>query len=92
MKRNEKTPIKRGLAAGCPGGRQDGIRWAALRLGIVFVAGRSAGRRRPFVISVMTAYLQDEGRARGVIAGSRGAACDYFRDPGALDRARREDG
>jgi beta-lactamase class A len=88
MKRNEKTPIKRGLPPGVPAADKDGdLDGLRCDSGIVFVAGRSADgadASRPFVISVMTAYLQDDSAGEAFIVDVARAACDYF---GALARS-----
>jgi len=88
MKRNEGTPIKRGLPPGIPAadkeGDLDGLRCDS---GIVFLAGAGAddaGGARPFVLSVMTAYLQDDRAGEAFIGDVARAAYDYF---GALARA-----
>ena len=59
-------------------GDLDGLRCDS---GIVFVAGRSAAgadAARPFVISVMTAYLQDDRAGEAFIGDVTRAAWDYF--------------
>jgi len=84
MKRNEGTPIKRGLPQGVEAadksGELDGLRCDS---GIVVVPGR-AGRPRPFAISVMTAYLKDDAAGEAFISDVTRAAYDYF---GALARS-----
>jgi beta-lactamase class A len=79
MKRNEKTPIKRGLPPGVVAADKDGdLDGLRCDSGIVFVSGRSADDARPFVISVMTAYLQDDAAGETFIGEVTRAACDYF--------------
>ncbi len=79
MKRNEKTPIKRGLPPGVPAADKDGdLDGLRCDSGIVFVAGRSADAARPFVISVMTAYLQDDRAGEAFIGEVARAGWDYF--------------
>jgi beta-lactamase class A len=82
MKRNEKTPIKRGLPPSVPAADKDGdLDGLRCDSGIVFVAGRAgdgAGGARPFVISVMTAYLQDDQAGEAFIGDVTRAARDYF--------------
>ena len=82
MKRNEKTPLKRGLPPGVPAADKDGdLDGLRCDSGIVFVAGRSADgadAARPFVISVMTAYLQDDRAGEAFIGEVTRVAWDYF--------------
>ena len=92
MKRNEGTPIKRGLPPGAQAadksGELDGLRCDS---GIVFVPGRAGGAptgtqdgTRPFAVSVMTAYLKDDAAGEVFISDVTRAAYDYF---GAIARS-----
>ena len=85
MKRNEGTPIKRGLPPGVPAadksGELEGVRACA---GLVFVpAGMSregadgAAPVRPLVISVMTAYLGNDQAGEAFISDVTRVAYDY---------------
>ena len=86
MKRNEGTPIKRGLPPGAEAadksGELDGLRCDSGVVVIPSRAGRAAvgasGGTRPFAISVMTAYLKDDAAGEMFIADVTRAACDYF--------------
>jgi len=88
MKRNEGTPIKRGLPQGAEAadksGELDGLRCDRDR--------RGPGRGHPaaFVISVMTAYLKDDAAGRGVHQRRDAGGVRLLRRAGALDRARRK--
>ena len=85
MKRNEGTPIKRGLPEGVPSadksGELEGVRACA---GIVFVpagnspeGGDGASPSRPLLISVMTAYLGNDEAGEAFIRDVTRAAYDY---------------
>jgi beta-lactamase class A len=82
MKHNAGTPIKRGLPPGVVAadkeGELDGVRCDS---GIIFVSigprGGAAGAR-PFVISVMTAYLEDDRAGERFISDVTRAVYDYF--------------
>ena len=81
MKRNEGTPIKRGLPPGVAAADKDG-ELGGLRCdsGIVFVpgaAGATSGAR-PFVISVMAAFLKDDEAGEVFIRDVTRAAWDHF--------------
>ena len=85
MKRNEGTPIKRGLPPGVEAadkdGELDGLRCDS---GIVFVEAVPApagagGAARPLVISVMTAYLEDDAAGETFISAVTRAAYRYVR-------------
>jgi len=82
MTRNRKTPIKRGLpenvAAADKEGELDGVRCDS---GIVF-AGSGA-----FVLSVMTARLQEDAAGEAFIGDVTRAAFDYFRVPSSSSPA-----
>jgi beta-lactamase class A len=81
MKRNQGTPIKRGLPPGAEAadksGELDGVRCDS---GIVIPgrAGGAPGEAGPFAISVMTAYLKDDAAGEAFISDVTRAACDYF--------------
>ena len=79
LKRNEKTPIKKGTPPGTTAadkeGDLDGVRCDA---GLVFVRGGGARPDRPFVLAVMTAYLQDDRAGETFIEEVTRAAGDYF--------------
>lgn len=72
MKRNEGTPIKKGLPPGVESadknGELEGVRCGA---GIVLVPGR------PFILAVMTAYLRDEAEGERYIGAVARTAHDY---------------
>jgi len=85
MKRNEGTPIKRGLPPGVPAadksGELEGVRACA---GLVFVpAGPSregatgAAPIRPMLVSVMTAYLGNDQAGEAFISDVTRVAYDY---------------
>ena len=98
MKRNEGTPIKRGLPAGVESadksGELEGVRACA---GIVFVPkegpprdGQVAAAERPLLISVMTAYLGNDQAGESFISDVTRAACGYFsRLAGSSEHGRR---
>ena len=85
MKRNEGTPIKRGLPPGAEAADKDGeFEGVRCDAGLVFVkAGASpeetGGRVRPLVIAVMTAYLEDDAAGEAFIGEVTRAACQYAR-------------
>ena len=85
MKRNEGTPIKRGLPPGMQAadksGELEGLRCDA---GLVFLGGLAVpagkgGAPGALVISVMTAYLQDDAAGEVFISEVTRAACQYCR-------------
>ena len=77
MKRNEGTPIKRGIPAGVASadknGELEGVRACA---GIVFVPKGEAAAR-PLLISVMTAYLGDDQAGEVFISEVTRAGYEY---------------
>lgn len=85
MKRNEGTPIKRGLPPGVGAADKDGeLEGLRCDSGIVFMAAGPPGRARgapaakPFAISVMTAYLKSDEAGDAFISAVTRAACEYF--------------
>ena len=77
MKRNEGTPIKRGLPAGVPSadksGELEGVRACA---GIVFVP-KEGSSARPLLVSVMTAYLGNDQAGEVFISEVARAGYEY---------------
>jgi beta-lactamase class A len=73
MKRNEGTPMRRGLPPGVEAadknGELEGVRCGA---GIVFVPGR------PFVLAVMTTYLMDDAAGEAYVSEVARAVHDHF--------------
>lgn len=78
MKRNGGTPIKSALPPGVEAadkeGDLDGVRCAS---GIVFVPA-PGGTTRPFALSVMTAFLRDDGAGNPYIVATTRAAFEYL--------------
>lgn len=77
MKRNDGTPIKRGLPAGVASadksGELDGVRACA---GIVFVP-KGGSAERPLLVSVMTAYLGNDQAGEVFISEVARAGYEY---------------
>ncbi len=86
MKRNERTPIKKGLPPGVEAADKDGeLEGVRCGSGLVFVTGGpppggapGAPAVRPLLISVMTAYLKSDGAGEAFISDVTRAAYDYF--------------
>ncbi len=98
MKRNERTPIKRGLPPGIEAADKDGeLEGVRCGSGLVFLtAGPRPGGApgapavRPLLISVMTAYLKSDESGEAFISDVTRAACGYFsRLAGSSEHGRR---